>query len=1276
MELMIALLQSGLIEEEQAKDIRITTINNNHYRTSKAATSRFLVHLQGQPLCSIKKLPNTDFFNIEAAKKLQKKLEGNKVVRAPKIFTIYQGNLDYYLVEQYIQGHTLTQEIKENGFLDSSFQLIQLIVQELMIISGNNMDSTFNDEIEKIRNRVEKITDNSEIIQCFLDELEKYGERLKFKSILSSGDIAANNIIITNEGPYLVDFDLSRHTQLFWIDIIRFFYYLEDSISNKEFPVNKIQEMLPRNIDIRFLILVFLISEMNLQAKIHDIGHNEIVQSNIEQIFMERCYEYFGITPTEVLEIEKNVSKEDSIFVQIYWNEQYDQSFSEDRSFKQEAFINDQHTFSFLLNKYITSLRIDPINSPGHLEIKSIMIKEANGSWISLLDETPYVVDQYTSLVELDEGIFITTTRSDPQLVFNQLPIHNLSEIKLDIEVVQQLDSVNKHLDNLKEKVEILQLKAIKGEFELKEKSNYLNHVEQLLSKTNLVLYETTAEILKYQNSRSWKLTKPIRYSGSIVKKIFRITKKMARRAVGQKAISLMPLHDVIQHNVGEWESTGSDPQFLIEPTITGGWFEISYEGSASSHTALALYYDIGSGMSEQHVIPFGFLDTGLLQKKKYIFLPNNIQTLRLDPGDKKQHFVLKNVTIRSITKIERFYSTLNSFFQKHGYSFSTLKYMSKKISIVLRNEGVNGLIKKNKSLFQGSIQSDLIQNDYNSYLRLEEPSESKLESMKQESLTFKYRPLVSILVPVYNVEEEWLRLCIESAQKQVYTNWELCLVDDCSTKPHIREVLEEYSKTDDRIKFKIRSENGHISATSNDALDLATGEFIALLDHDDELATIALYENIKLLNHFRDADVIYSDEDKITVDGERHSPYFKPDWSPDTLLSQMYTCHLTVYRKSIVIEAGKFRIGYEGSQDYDLMLRVSELTNKIHHIPQILYHWRTIPNSTANNANVKNYAHEAGLKALEDALLRRKIDGWVETFEDSSNLYRVHYISKEQPKVSIIIPSKDLSEVLNKCLESIFNKSQYTNFEVIIVDNGSKEESTHQLYRHWTECEPNRFFVYELDIPFNYSKLNNYGVTKATGGILLLLNNDVEVLTSDWLDEMVGHATRSEIGAIGASLLYPDDSLQHAGVVLGLGGVAGHSHKHFPLHHPGYFKRLEMISNYTAVTAACLMVRKDIYNEVGGFEEELQVAFNDVDFCLKIWDKGYRNIWLPQVRLYHYESKSRGHEDTPAKQKRFHGEIQWMRDRWSYILDNDPCYNPNLTKDREDFSLGKSYQN
>jgi glycosyltransferase involved in cell wall biosynthesis len=524
--------------------------------------------------------------------------------------------------------------------------------------------------------------------------------------------------------------------------------------------------------------------------------------------------------------------------------------------------------------------------------------------------------------------------------------------------------------------------------------------------------------------------------------------------------------------------------------------------------------------------------------------------------------------------------------------------------------------------------------------------------------------------MPVYNPPEQYLREAIESVLDQVYPHWEFCIADDASTKPYVKQVLEEYAKLDNRIKVVYRSENGHISRCSNSALELATGEYIALLDHDDLLTPDALYEVVFLINQHPEADMIYSDEDKIDENNKLRDPFFKPDWCPDSFLSRMYICHLGTYRRTIINQIGGFRVGYEGSQDYDLVLRFTEQTDKIFHVPKILYHWRIHSQSAASGSEAKPYAYLSARKALSDALSRRGEMGSVTDVPGYSGHYIIRYEIDDYNLVSIIIPTRDLGYVLNQCLESIFAKSTYPNYEVILIDNGSTEPYTFKVINYWLNQEPERFRCYSLAIPFNYSKLNNYGARKARGKYLLFLNNDTEVIVSDWIEAMVEQAQRPSIGAVGALLLYPDDTVQHAGVVVGLGGVAGHGHVLFDKNSTGYCGQLISVNNYSAVTGACLMCNRDKFEAINGFNEELAVTFNDVDFCLKFLEKGYRNIWLPHVKLYHYESKSRGKDLTPEKQARFLSEVDYMSHHWKHVIERDPCYNPNLTLQRPDYGI------
>jgi GT2 family glycosyltransferase/2-polyprenyl-3-methyl-5-hydroxy-6-metoxy-1,4-benzoquinol methylase len=562
------------------------------------------------------------------------------------------------------------------------------------------------------------------------------------------------------------------------------------------------------------------------------------------------------------------------------------------------------------------------------------------------------------------------------------------------------------------------------------------------------------------------------------------------------------------------------------------------------------------------------------------------------------------------------------------------------------------------------------IRDEYECWILRNEPRDFELKEMARDQEKFRYRPKISIIMPTYNSNIKWLKKAIDSVLYQIYDNWELCIADGGSKKD-VRNILKKYSKKDKRIKVVFLDKNLGIAGNSNEALKLATGDFITFLDHDDELAPFALYEFVKLLNEKPELDFIYSDEDKIDEAGRRVEPFFKPDYSPDMFLSTNYLCHTSIIRKSLVEKVGGFRVGYDGSQDYDLFLRVLEHTNKVAHIPKILYHWRKTPTSTASSPMVKLYAFESAKRALADAMKRRGIP--IEGVYDSQyyGYYRIKYKIIGNPKVSIIIPTKDNVEILKECVNSILDNTFYQNYEILIVDNNSLEDTTHQYYE---EIKGNpKIKLIEYKKPFNFSAIINYAVSKIKNEYIVFLNNDTKVITGEWLSAMLEHAQRREVGAVGAKLLYPDGRIQHAGVILGLGlgkhRVAGHMHRGLPDNLPGYFARPHIIQNLSAVTAACMMTKRSVFEEVGGFDEvNLPVAFNDVDYCLKLRQKGYLIVYTPYATLYHHEGFSRGRDDV--NRPRFLREIEYMRKKWGTILDNDPYYNPNLTKEREDLSI------
>ena len=538
-----------------------------------------------------------------------------------------------------------------------------------------------------------------------------------------------------------------------------------------------------------------------------------------------------------------------------------------------------------------------------------------------------------------------------------------------------------------------------------------------------------------------------------------------------------------------------------------------------------------------------------------------------------------------------------------------------------------------------------------------------RLREMEAEAAQFAYAPKISILMPVYNSDEKWLRSAIDSVINQVYRDWELCAVDDASTRTEIKQILESYAVRDRRIKVRYLTENRGISGASNEALGMASGDFVGCLDHDDELTRDALFEIVKVLNENPNLDFIYSDHDKKDLNGRRVDPFFKPDWSPDLLLSMNYVSHFSVTRKSLVDQIGGFRLGFEGSQDYDLILRVTESTDRIAHIPKPLYSWRKATTSAAASMKAKPYAGEAAKKGLREALTRRGLSG---TVTDSlGGRYRVRHAIQGAPLVSIIIPTRDRVDLLKRCIESIEPRTSYRNYEIVIIDNNSVDPAT------LAYLESSKHTIVKFDEPFNFSKINNLGAKHAKGDHLLFLNNDTEVVGECWLEAMLEHSQRPEVGMVGALLLYPNGSrshsptrIQHAGVTIGVGGVAGHAFKHLPADRRNYYDLHRVIRNCSAVTAACAMMRRNVFDEVGGFDEKLKVAFGDVDLCLRVRERGYRVVYTPYAMIYHHECATRG-TLHPAEDETY------AIDRWGdAIIKGDPYYSPNLTLLRQDYSL------
>lgn len=592
-------------------------------------------------------------------------------------------------------------------------------------------------------------------------------------------------------------------------------------------------------------------------------------------------------------------------------------------------------------------------------------------------------------------------------------------------------------------------------------------------------------------------------------------------------------------------------------------------------------------------------------------------------------------------------------------------KYTNKGLRY-LKNQGPAALAQK----IVGKVKTMSTREiPYSKWITYHMPGPKELN--KQKKTQFDLQPKISIVVPLYKTPEKYLLRLIECMKEQTYTNWELCLSDGSGKDSPLEQFLKKQQEEDDRIKVIHHEEALRIAENTNAAIEAATGEYIAFADHDDELTPNALFECVKAMNVNKGAVAFYSDEDKMSMDGHKFfQPHFKPDFNLDLLRTVNYICHLFVVRRDLLEQAGMLRKEYDGAQDYDFILRCIEIAGpeRIVHIPKILYHWRCHEDSTAENPESKLYAFEAGKRALDEHYRRCGIDA------DAINgeflgLYRTKYHRNTDPLISILIPNKDHIADLKRCMDSIDQNASYRNYEYVIVENNSTEEETFAFYKE-IEKRDNVKVVYWKDV-FNYAAINNFGAKYAEGEYLLLLNNDTEIINPDCLEEMLGYCMREDVGAVGARLYYEDDTIQHAGVVIGFGGIAGHCFVLQPRGTTGYCHRIICAQNYSAVTAACMMVKKKAFFEVGGLTEQLAVAFNDIDFCLKIRQAGYLIVYNPYAELYHYESKSRGLEDTPEKIARFNKEVQIFERRWPDILRNgDPYYNPNLTLKSQDFSL------
>lgn len=718
---------------------------------------------------------------------------------------------------------------------------------------------------------------------------------------------------------------------------------------------------------------------------------------------------------------------------------------------------------------------------------------------------------------------------------------------------------------------------------------------------------------------------------------------------------------------------TSGDPQLAVRlsdgPLQPGYWcLRLKLKGTPGA--AAKIYPDYGGGFAEATA---RVLSSSRASNVQYVILhfPAQVVALRIDPCEDSHNFSVEPVTLEKVAPRRALWLRARELLSAAPFKdavrlvdrIEQLTHLARTTDVETAWEALE------TSLHQGWSQSTAAPS-YQDWILQNDPLHTLERRIVGAEQTDEIGDLISILMPTYNSDTRWLKKAVESVLAQSYPHWELCIADDASTSEDTLRCLRELASKEPRIRVEFRQINGHISHATNSALEMVRGQYFALMDHDDELHPYALqYVHEALLEH-PDATLVYSDEDKIDQDQNRFDPYFKPDWNPDLLLGQNFISHLGVYRSDLVKGLGGLRPGFEGSQDHDLALRVAAASraDQIIHIPRVLYHWRAIAGSTALSGGEKGYAAEAALRAVQDHLDSAGEKAQATLLEGGG--IRVRWeLPQPRPFVSIIIPTRDKVDLLRQCVSSILRATTYESYEILVVDNGSVEPQT---LEYLEDLRVRGVKVLEWSSPFNYSEINNFAAGQASGDLLAFVNNDIEVIDPEWLEEMVSHAVKPGVGAVGAKLFYPDGSIQHAGVVLGVHGVAAHAYCGRPGDYPGQMNRANLLQSYSAVTAACLVLRRAVFEQVGGFDTGLAVAFNDIDLCLRIRQSGLRNVWTPFARLYHHESASRGREDTEEKQTRFREEVEVMRARWGELLDNDPSYNPNLTRRGEPFALGQ----
>lgn len=940
------------------------------------------------------------------------------------------------------------------------------------------------------------------------------------------------------------------------------------------------------------------------------------------------------------------------------------------------------------------TLRFYPATVPGYFSIQAIHL---NGKELDSLDYELTAVHQRLEGRQDSSIVRIYSADAEPWLELNLSPSLRKESSEATLSFLFHYDSLLEIVGRANEPLRDLLIAREQAAIrERRQLTDQLNREEELtadlrrlgnqrqrkLEKTKGTIRRHEQAIIKAEESI--RALQKQNHRGTLAACATVVEKKGARQkgklvqAVANRQLEILVSQP--QTTLRMWRNTGRSPKFALRWTgsnpLPAGWYtlELYMQPNLDEPAPPKLYLDYGNGFTKHDAIRLP-LAQGSLHHRVLLFFRSQVHDACIRPharSEIKNTFVFDtSLYLRRISKAEAMLRLGVPAVRKAralGVGWSTVV----RESMRMLGRGTTSAMQQLHTNAEPATDSESL--NYAQWVAAHGSlDDAARRNIKDDIARMRMPPTISVILPVYNTPERWLRHCIDSVRAQLYPHWELCIADDASPGAHVRQILDSYASDDERIKVIYRSENGHISAASNSALQLATADWVALLDHDDELSEHALYHVAKAIIAHPKARLLYSDEDKINAEGTRFDPYFKPDWNPELFLSQNMITHLGVYHRELMNSTGGFREGFEGSQDHDLALRCAEQiqSDTIHHIPRVLYHWRAIQGSTATAPSKKNYAHDAGLRAIREHLERRCIKA--EVSRCAQHYYRTRYaLPSSPPKVTVIVPTRDRADLLQMSVGSMLKVTDYPDFEILIVDNQSMEQGTLDWFDMITAMD-DRVRILPHHKPFNFARINNEAVATCDSDIVVLVNNDIQATHADWLTEMTSHAIRDRVGAVGAKLYYPDGTIQHAGVILGIGGVAGHAWCHKPHDYPGQMSRAMLVQNVSAVTGACLAVRTSAYMEVGGMNEELEVAFNDIDFCLRLLKSGYRNVWTPHAELVHHESASRGYEDTPEKLARFNAEIRKMQSIWTEMLCNDPAYNPNLTLSGEPFTIARN---